>query len=135
VKASIIENSNRIYAIDFTKGILVLFMDLYRSLNYLGDLVLPHKYLIFVPTSFIMITGFIISQIYARKYAVDMKSISLRLGIRSLKLLLLFTALNLSLQVVYYANNNGLKNDIGNYLQSWIAKYLLSNGKLQRLRF
>ncbi len=64
MKTAALENNNRISTIDFTKGILVVFMALYHSLNYFGYAKLHHIYLTFVPPSFIMITGFIIIQVY-----------------------------------------------------------------------
>ena len=82
-------------AIDFTKGALVLFMVLYHWLNYFFG---PHgryyDYLRFLTPSFIFITGFMISQIQLRRYESSGRSLSKRLFVRGLKLLIVFLVLN-----------------------------------------
>jgi len=87
-------------AIDFTKGALVLFMVLYHWLNYfLGPHGQYYDYLRFLSPSFIFITGFMISQIQLRRYENSGRSLSKRLFVRGLKLLIVFLILN----VLFYA--------------------------------
>src|SRR5215471_992008 len=75
-------------AIDFTKGVLVLFMVLYHWLNYfVGNDGRYYDYLRFLTPSFIFITGFMISQIQLRRYDSSGRSLSKRLFVRGLKLL------------------------------------------------
>ena len=82
-------------AIDFTKGALVLFMVLYHWLNYfLGPQGRYYDYLRFLTPSFIFITGFMISQIQLRRYENSGRSLSKRLFVRGLKLLIVFLVLN-----------------------------------------
>ena len=82
-------------AIDFTKGALVLFMVLYHWLNYfVGPQGQYYDYLRFLTPSFIFITGFMISQIQLRRYENSGRSLSKRLFVRGLKLLLVFLVLN-----------------------------------------
>ena len=82
-------------AIDFTKGALVLFMVLYHWLNYfLGPQGRYYDYLRFLTPSFIFITGFMISQIQLRRYENGGRSLSKRLFVRGLKLLIVFLVLN-----------------------------------------
>jgi peptidoglycan/LPS O-acetylase OafA/YrhL len=82
-------------AIDFTKGALVLFMVLYHWLNYfLAPQGRYYDYLRFLTPSFIFITGFMISQIQLRRYENSGRSLSKRLFVRGLKLLLIFLVLN-----------------------------------------
>lgn len=82
-------------AIDFTKGALVLFMVIYHWLNYfLGTHGRYYDYLRFLTPSFIFITGFMISQIQLRRYEGSGRSLSKRLFVRGLKLLVLFIVLN-----------------------------------------
>ena len=85
----------RIPALDFTKGVLVLFMVLYHWLNYFispgGDL---YRYLRFLTPSFIFITGFLISHVYCAKYGWPDKQVPKRLTIRGLKILGVFLLLN-----------------------------------------
>jgi len=85
----------RITALDFTKGVLVLFMVLYHWLNYFisptGDF---YRYLRFLTPSFIFITGFLISHVYFAKFRWPDKQIPKRLATRGLKILGMFLLLN-----------------------------------------
>src|ERR1700758_2466346 len=54
----------RIEALDMTKGVLVVAMVIYHSFNYSTDYTLGFKCLPFLPPSFILITGFLISRLY-----------------------------------------------------------------------
>jgi len=83
-------------ALDFTKGILVLFMVLYHWLNYFVGLKGQYyNYLRFLTPSFIFITGFVISQIHFAKYGRGSAQLSSRLMVRGLKLLGIFVGLNI----------------------------------------
>lgn len=94
--------SNRIAALDFTKGILVLFMVFYHWLNYFvattGEI---YKYLRFLTPSFIFISGFLISHVHLSRYGSDNNRLPKRLFIRGLKLLGLFVALNALICVIF----------------------------------
>jgi len=83
----------RIAALDFTKGALVLIMVLYHWINYFcyGQ---DQRYLRFLTPSFIFISGFIISNIYISKYGVSDISLPKRLIQRGLKILAVFVLLN-----------------------------------------
>jgi peptidoglycan/LPS O-acetylase OafA/YrhL len=87
--------NNRIPALDFTKGALVLIMVLYHWLNYFlgmrGDI---YKYLRFLTPSFIFITGFLISNVYFSKYKIADPRLARRLVQRGLKILGVFILLN-----------------------------------------
>lgn len=82
-------------ALDFTKGVLVLFMVLYHWINYFVGIGGPiFTYLKFIPPSFIFIAGFLIAHVYPAKYGVNDIRVYKRLIVRGLKLLALFTLLN-----------------------------------------
>jgi hypothetical protein len=82
-------------ALDFTKGILVLFMVLYHWINYfVGVRPQYYTYLLFLTPSFIFITGFTISQIHFQKYGTGSLRLPGRLLVRGLKLLGVFIGLN-----------------------------------------
>jgi peptidoglycan/LPS O-acetylase OafA/YrhL len=88
--------SQRIPALDFTKGALVLIMVLYHWINYfIGPQWRYYEYLRFLTPSFIFITGFMISNVYLSKYAAADARLSMRLFTRGLKLLAIFAVLNL----------------------------------------
>src|SRR5215470_5222819 len=80
----------RIDALDMTKGVLVVAMVVYHSFNYSTDYTLGFKYLPFLPPSFILITGFLISRLYFTPEAAGDSSIYGRLIFRGFRLLLLF---------------------------------------------
>jgi peptidoglycan/LPS O-acetylase OafA/YrhL len=87
----------RIAALDFTKGALVLIMVLYHWMNYF--LILDwtyYRYLHFLTPSFIFITGFMISNVYLSKYSPADPRLSKRLFTRGLKLMAIFIVLNLA---------------------------------------
>src|SRR5271168_2859500 len=87
----------RISALDFTKGALVLIMVLYHWINYfIGPQWEYYEYLRFLTPSFIFITGFMISNVYLSKYSAADSRLSKRLFTRGLKLMAVFLALNLS---------------------------------------
>jgi len=87
----------RIPALDFTKGALVLIMVLYHWINYfIGPEWGYYQYLRFLTPSFIFITGFMISNIYLSKYAAADPRLSKRLFTRGIKLLAVFLFLNLA---------------------------------------
>ena len=116
---------SRIVTIDVTKDVLVLLMVVYHSLNYLQSGTLSHDFLVFVPPSFIMITGFIVSHMYMQKYGGDLKTISLRLGVRSVKIFLLFIALNAAARLVWSVNHYGVALHFENFRNELIHMFLI----------
>lgn len=103
-----------------TKGILVLIMVAYHTLNYSSEYYLGFRYLYFLPPSFILISGFIISKIYSQKYDAHDKRMHVRLLTRGLKLFLTFTALNVALQLFLGRNRHGQSaGPFDFFLHSW----------------
>lgn len=89
----------RVAALDFTKGVLVLLMVLYHWMNYFVSVDgTVYKYLRFLTPSFIFITGFLVANVYLRKYApAGDHRIPCRLATRALKLFLIFAVINTAL--------------------------------------
>jgi len=99
----------RISALDFTKGALVLIMVLYHWINYFIGPQWPHyNYLRFLTPSFIFITGFMISNVYLSKYAAADPRLSKRLFTRGLKLMAIFFALNIARFFLVPVLSNGV---------------------------
>jgi hypothetical protein len=97
---TIAKKIQRIPALDFTKGALVLIMVLYHWLNYfLGTT--DNKYLRFLTPSFIFITGFLISNVYLSKYGITDPHLPKRLMQRGLKILGTFVCLNLARTLIF----------------------------------
>src|SRR5580698_5323993 len=89
--------SQRIPALDFTKGALVLIMVLYHWVNYfIGPQWGYYGYLRFLTPSFIFITGFMVSNIYLSKYVAADSRLSKRLFTRGIKLMAVFLVLNVA---------------------------------------
>jgi peptidoglycan/LPS O-acetylase OafA/YrhL len=89
--------TQRIAALDFTKGALVLIMVLYHWINYFIGPQWPYYfYLRFLTPSFIFITGFMISHVYLAKYDAADPRLPKRLFVRGLKLMAIFIVLNVA---------------------------------------
>jgi peptidoglycan/LPS O-acetylase OafA/YrhL len=94
----VVKTGSRNDALDFTKGALVLLMVLYHWLNYfVSSQGMFYRYLRFLTPSFILITGFLISNIYLSKYDTLDTKLAKRLIGRGLKLLVVFLILNLGI--------------------------------------
>jgi peptidoglycan/LPS O-acetylase OafA/YrhL len=120
--------SERIPALDFTKGALVLIMVLYHWLNYfVGVYGIDYRYLRFLTPSFIFITGFFVSHVYLSKYQVTDTRLPKRLLQRGIKLIAIFLALNLLIGLVVPGTTAAL---FGN----WKA-FLIGNSAAGRVAF
>jgi peptidoglycan/LPS O-acetylase OafA/YrhL len=99
----------RIFALDFTKGALVLIMVLYHWINYfVGAEWQYYQYLRFLTPSFIFITGFMISNVYLSKYDAADPRLPKRLFTRGLKLLGIFVLLNVARTLIVPALSTGV---------------------------
>lgn len=88
------KTSKRIEPLDWTKGMLVLCMVAYHSINYSAYRPLAFRFLPFLPPSFVLIAGLVVGSIYTARYNLDSWKPYARLMVRGAKLLLLFTLLN-----------------------------------------
>jgi peptidoglycan/LPS O-acetylase OafA/YrhL len=87
----------RIAALDFTRGALVLIMVFYHWVNYfVGSEWKYYDYLRFLTPSFIFIAGFMISNIYLSRFKAADPRLSKRLFTRGLKILAIFVVLNVA---------------------------------------
>lgn len=120
----------RIDALDMTKGVLVLLMVVYHTINNSNQYYLSFRYLSFLPSSFIFITGFLLSTVYAVHYDVNDFALYRRLAIRGAKLLLLFTVLNALGQLVRAKNPAGRTMGIEYFFSNWIDVYLVGGSRL-----
>jgi len=98
----------RISALDFTKGALVLIMVLYHWIDYfIGSGLDLFRYLRFLTPSFICISGFLISAVYLAKYDTGDPRIPKRLAERGLKILGLFILLNVFITLAFRTSYSG----------------------------
>lgn len=105
-------------------------MVVYHSLNYTSEYHLAFRYLSFLPSSFIFITGFLLARVYAVHYDVKQFALYQRLWIRGAKLLGLFTALNVTAHFIQGRNPVGQTVGISHFLDSWIDVYLNGGSRL-----
>jgi peptidoglycan/LPS O-acetylase OafA/YrhL len=120
--------AQRIPALDFTKGALVLIMVVYHWANYFTALQWSfYRYLHFLTPSFIFITGFMISTVYLRKYDAADPRLSKRLFVRGLKLLAVFIVLNAARSFLFSLLSAG--NVVADQLtlKSLVAVYVTGN--------
>lgn len=119
--------ADRIGSIDFTKGVLVIFMVVYHALNYSAWRTVPGKFMGFLPPSFILITGFLLTNVYTVKYQAGNWSLYRRLLIRGFKLVLIFTVLNVLGNAVVAQNYNGQRLSLVGFFGDWQAVFVWGN--------
>lgn len=121
--------TGRLAALDIVKGVLVLLMVLYHWLNYFvgvqGDY---YRYLRFLTPSFIFIAGFLVSHLYLRKYAPGDARMHGRLLVRGVKLLLVFTLLNVAEPFVTSGFSAAGVDAVADFFAQGVNAYLLGNG-------
>lgn len=128
--------TQRIAALDFTKGALVLIMVLYHWINYFIGPQWPYYfYLRFLTPSFIFITGFMISHVYLAKYDATDPRLPKRLFVRGLKLMTIFIVLNVARVFIVPLLHTGalVENplDVGNIFTVFVSGNLsVVSGKL-----
>jgi peptidoglycan/LPS O-acetylase OafA/YrhL len=121
----------RDHALDFTKGVLVLFMVLYHWMNYFVGIEGPvYPYLRFIPPSFIFISGFLLINVYPKKYGLDSSKLYGRLLVRGLKILTLFTFLNVAVNMLFPNNYRGAITGIEAFISNASAIYIGGNGRM-----
>lgn len=124
------QNDDRNPALDFTKGILVLFMVLYHWANYfVSTQGVFYVYLRFITPSFIFIAGFLIANVYPVRYGWSNPGVSERLIIRGLKLLVMFTLLNIAVNVMFASNYNGAMPGIEGFIRDAPSIYILGSAR------
>lgn len=117
-------------ALDFTKGILVLFMILYHWVNYFGgakDSI--YTYLRFIPPSFIFLAGFVIANVYPVKYGLSGRGVYVRLVTRGLKLLILFTLLNVTSNMLFTRSYKGAMPGVAGFISEAATIYIAGSAK------
>lgn len=110
--------------LDFVKGVLVIVMVTYHAMNVFA-LVGPDAYgrIRFVSGSFIFISGYVIATFNAAKFQANWRHTSQRLIVRGLKLLIVFTALNVIINLVGVGNPNKMQLGVRQYLGNFGAIY------------
>lgn len=124
------QRAGRNDTLDFTKGALVLFMILYHWINYfIGVGGTAFTYLRFIPPSFVFLAGFMIANVYPAKYGLNSLSIYKRLMVRGLKLLFLFTLLNVAANLVITRSYRHAMPGVDSFLRDAAQVYIIGNVK------
>jgi fucose 4-O-acetylase-like acetyltransferase len=116
--------------LDYVKGSLVLIMVIYHAMNYFSKAhPSDYSYIRFVTGAFIFISGYIVSTYYEKKYNTVAKEVCKRLIIRGVKLIILFTILNLSINVFQIGSYKNISFSIQNYIDHISDIYIWGNSK------
>ncbi|MGE0024277.1 MAG: hypothetical protein AB7S70_11675 [Hyphomicrobium sp.] len=111
--------------LDFVKGALVVVMVVYHALNILSDAgPEAYTYLRFVSGAFILVSGYVIASFFERPFKADPAGTSRKLISRGLKLLLLFTLLNVLIHLTGFGNPNKGPTGIDRFLGSLLEVYV-----------
>jgi peptidoglycan/LPS O-acetylase OafA/YrhL len=111
--------------LDFLKGFLVVSMVVYHSLGYFSSAGYDAmKYVRYVTGGFIFASGYVVSAFYETKLRIDRNKVFRRLLIRGLKLLLIFTVLNVTLNFLGIESHKRIQYDIWEFLSSIGSTYL-----------
>ena len=125
------KSGDRNPALDFTKGVLVLFMVLYHWINYfVGVEGAFYTYIRFVPSAFIFLAGFIMANIYPAKYGFGNSRLYVRLVTRGLKLLVLFTVLNVTANMFIERSYKGAMPGIEGLISNAATIYISWNARV-----
>jgi len=117
-------------ALDFTKGCLVVGMVLYHSLDYFADQSFLYRYVRFITGAFVFISGFLVSNIYLKKYNIYERRIYHRLLSRGIKLIIIFSLLNVAINLIFGQNYDGRELCIHLITKNIYSIYFSGNSKL-----
>jgi hypothetical protein len=118
-------------AVDFVKGVLVELMILYHTINYfIGPQHVVLKHLDFVTGGFVFISGYVVSAFYTVKYRSNAVQMHMRLLLRGVKIVLLFTLVNLAINLVVERNYNNAELGIGKFYENVYSIYILGYKQL-----
>lgn len=120
--------TTRNLTLDFVKGILVIVMVIYHTMNVFSTAgPEAYEYVRFVSGSFVFISGYIISAFYEKKFYADRIVTSKRLAVRGLKLIIVFTLLNILINLTGVGNPSKFQLGLQHYLSNFIAIYGLGD--------
>lgn len=122
--------SSRNVPLDFIKGFLVIGMIIYHAVNYFAlDLWPLLVYIKFVSGGFIFISGYTVATFYAAKWAADPLGIASRLSLRGLKLVALFTIINLAVSALSIRNFTTIQFGLEQFANRAFDIFIIGSGK------
>jgi Acyltransferase family len=123
--------SSRDDAYDWVKGFLVAAMVVYHAMNVVTTASeAAYGYVRFVSGSFIFVTGLLLSRHVSAGFDRDPMGTTGKLVLRGLKLVLLFTALNIAIQASGFGNAAKADRGVAGFLAQADAVYLRGDGTI-----
>jgi hypothetical protein len=111
--------------LDLVKGALVVIMVVYHAMNIFSTAGPDeYAYVRFVSGSFILMSGYIVARFNEARFNADWRSTSRRLIVRGLKLLILFTLLNLLVTLTGIGNPDKVQLGIQGYMGTLFEIYV-----------
>ena len=124
------EARQRDSAFDFVKGVLVLLMIVYHVMSIMSTASpAQFRYIRFISGAFIFVSGFIIGCYFWPAFQRQPGMASLRLVVRGVKLLAIFTALNILIYATGVGNIDKMKLASGSYWLHASSIYLIGKDK------
>jgi peptidoglycan/LPS O-acetylase OafA/YrhL len=121
----------RAHALDTVKGVLVLVMVGYHALSITTTADAEvFRFIRFISGSFIFISGFVIARFMAERYAQEPAAMSRRLVWRGLKIVALFTALNLAIALSGIGNVAKQQLGFSGFIANALTIYLWGDGRM-----
>jgi len=123
--------SERDLSLDFVKGVLVVVMVIYHTMNYFST-AKPENYgyIRFVSGSFIFISGYLVATHYRKKYNINRRAVTRRLIVRGVKLLGVFTALNVLMSIVGVENHKSVRFGFDAFIANLPITYGTGNSRI-----
>jgi uncharacterized membrane protein YidH (DUF202 family) len=128
--ASPTADSPRVLAFDAVKGVLVMLMIGYHALSIAstgGEEVF--RFIRFISGSFIFITGFIVSAFMLPRFLQGQAALSRRLYLRGIKIIALFTALNVAIAATGLGNLGKRHLGVADYIFNAATIYLSGDSR------
>jgi len=111
--------------LDVVKGALVVVMVVYHAMNIFSTAGPDeYAYVRFVSGSFILMSGYIVARFDGPRFKADWRGTSRRLVARGLKLLILFTLLNLLISLTGIGNPDKVQSDLQGYTGTLFEVYV-----------
>ena len=121
----------RNFALDAVKGVLVIVMVAYHAMNIFSSAGPDeYAYIRFVSGSFVMVSGYIVAIFYHARFNADWTSATRKLVVRGVKLLILFTFLNLVINIFGIGNPHKLALGVQHYLNNFFKVYVAGEPRI-----
>ena len=105
--------------LDYVKGFLVLSMVIYHTFNYFTTAgYSATQYVRYSTGAFIFISGYLVATYYKNKFCLNKKAVCKRLIIRGMKLLIIFTVINLLISFIGLETFKKIDYDLNQFLKN-----------------